>query len=222
VPGYSELVDEGDSKRLEYRLGMDAAALTGDQHLRARRSLGVGQIAVLFDDQRPAQRNHHEDAHQAARDRQDRDARDVEIVAHQQNRGDREDDPRRDRVRRRAGGLDDVVFEDGGAAEPAEDRDRENGNRDRCADGEPDLQREVHVRGTEDQPEHDSQHDGANSQLGRRLGCRDVGLVGCARDGGRRCGVGRWAVHRGHNLRPGWRGCPGRTWMTRAVYSALL
>jgi hypothetical protein len=91
---------------------VNAAALAGDQHLGARRPLGVGQVAVLLDDQRAPQRDHHEHAHQTACDRQDGDARDVEVVAHQQNRGNREHDPRRYRVRSRARRLNDVVLED--------------------------------------------------------------------------------------------------------------
>src|SRR6266542_2158275 len=115
-------------------------------------AIAGGLMGVLLDDQRAPQRDHHQHAHQAAGDRQDRHARDVEIVAHQQNRGDREDDPRRYGIRRRPGGLDDVVFEDRRAAQPPEDRDRQYGNRNRCADGETDLQREINVRRAEDEP----------------------------------------------------------------------
>src|SRR6266545_6975634 len=176
---------------------MDPAPLPGDQHLGARRPLGVGKIAVLFHDQRAAERNHHQDAHQPACNRQDRDAPNVEVVAHQQNRRDRKDDSRRHRIRRRAGRLDNVVFENRGAAKPAEDRNRQNGNWDRGADGEPDLERQVDVRRAENQPEQHAEHDGPGGQLGGGLGRRNVGLV---RGGG--------GSHRPQNLRPKLRRCP--------------
>src|SRR3989441_5079960 len=54
---HQKLVDERDAECLEYRLGVDAAALTGDQHFGARSALGVGQIAVLFHNQGAPQRS---------------------------------------------------------------------------------------------------------------------------------------------------------------------
>ena len=90
---HEKLVDERDAERLKHRLGVYAAAFAGDQHLGARRPFGVRQVAMLFDDERAAQRNHHQHTHQPAGDRENRDARDVEIVAHQQNGGDREHYP---------------------------------------------------------------------------------------------------------------------------------
>ena len=43
-----------------------AAALAGDQHVGAGGAFGIGQHAVLLDDQRAPQRHHHQHAEDAA------------------------------------------------------------------------------------------------------------------------------------------------------------
>src|SRR2546425_2587069 len=208
---HQKLVDERDAECLEYRLGVDAAALTGDQHFGARSALGVGQIAVLFHNQGAPQRNHHQHAHQATRDGEDRHARDVEVVAHQQNRGNREHDPRGHRIGCRSGRLDDVILEDRGAAKPPENCDREDGDGDRRADGQTDLQRQIDVRGAEDQAEQHAQRNRARRELGRSLAGGGVRLVRrptCSGSIRRRWMGRRDARHRRHNLRLQWRQCP--------------
>ena len=57
----------------EDRLRERAAALAGDQHVGARRPFGIGQHAVLLDDERAPERHHHQHAHDAAGERQHQD-----------------------------------------------------------------------------------------------------------------------------------------------------
>ena len=79
-----------------------------------------------------------------------------------------------ERFSRRAGGLDDVVFEDGGAAERAEDADGENGDGDGRGNGESGTQADVDSYGTEEQAEERAEDDGANGEFGQRLFGRNV------------------------------------------------
>ena len=134
-----------------------AAALAGDEHFGAGRAFGVGQHAVLLDDQRAAQRHHHQHAEDAAGEGQHRDLEVVEVagaVRHQEDqRRDREDDAAGDRFARRSDRLDDVVLEDRRAAELLEHRDREHRDRDRGADRQPGAQPEIDRRGAEEEPE---------------------------------------------------------------------
>ena len=46
-----------------------AAALPGDEHLRAGRAFRIGQSGVLFDDEGPAHGHHHQHADDAPRPR---------------------------------------------------------------------------------------------------------------------------------------------------------
>src|SRR2546421_11874057 len=71
----------------------------------------------------------------------------------------------------------DVVLEDRGAAERAEDRDREHRDRDGGAHGEPDLECQVDARRTEDEPEHHPQQQRTGRELGGEVRRRDVGGV---------------------------------------------
>ena len=171
---------------------MHAALLARDQHLGTGGALGVGEGIVLLDDERPPQRDHHQDPHEPAHHREDRDAADVQVVSHEQDRGDREHDACRDGIRRRARGLDDVVLEDRGAAQRAEDRNRQDGDRDRGADGEADLQGEIDVRRAEDESQDDAEHERARRELRGRLSRWDVRLmVGHRRDNLTRGDTGR-------------------------------
>ena len=64
------------------------AALAGDEHFRAGGALRIGQHAVLLDDQRAAQRHHHQHAENAAGKREQEDLRVVEVgraVRHQKD-----------------------------------------------------------------------------------------------------------------------------------------
>ena len=90
----------------------------GLQHLGARRALGILEHAVLLDDERAPQRDHHQDAEQAAEHRDEHDARDLEIEAEDHDRRHRHADAEGDRLAGRARRLDDVVLEDRRVAQP--------------------------------------------------------------------------------------------------------
>ena len=61
-----ELVGGRDAHAGKYHSGLGTALLSGHQNLGAGRALGIGQHAVLLDDQRLAQRNHEQHAQHAA------------------------------------------------------------------------------------------------------------------------------------------------------------
>ena len=67
---------------------------------------------MLLDDERPPQRDHHQDAEQAAEHRDDHDAGQVHVEAEEHQGRHRHADAEGDRLAGRAGRLDDVVFED--------------------------------------------------------------------------------------------------------------
>ena len=52
---------------------------SGLQHFRARRALRIFQVTVLLHDERATQRNHHQDSDQSAQNRDQHDARNLEI-----------------------------------------------------------------------------------------------------------------------------------------------
>ena len=112
---------------------------------------------MFLDDQRAAQRHHHQHAEDAAGEGQHRDLEVVEVVRavrrQEDQRRDGEDDAAGDRLAGRADRLDDVVLEDRRAAELLQHRDREHGDRDRGADGQAGAQPEIDGGGAEQQPE---------------------------------------------------------------------
>src|SRR5450631_1651108 len=57
-----ERVQSAQTQAKEDTAGQGAALFTGDQHVGASRSLGIGQVAVFFDNQLTTQRNHEEHA----------------------------------------------------------------------------------------------------------------------------------------------------------------
>ena len=73
---------------------------------------GYLRMPCCCDDQRAAQRDHHQDAEQAAEHRDQHHARDLQVEAEDQDRRHRDADAEGDRLARRAGGLHDVVLED--------------------------------------------------------------------------------------------------------------
>src|SRR6266699_1886658 len=176
-PRLEEFVDEAQPERLKQALGLHAALLAGDEDLRAGGALRIDQRVVLLDDQRPAQRDHHQHAHQPAHRREQRHATDLQVVAHQEDGRNGEDHPGGHGVAGRARGLHDVVLEDRGAAERAEDRDREHRDRDGGAHGEPDLECQVDARRAEDEPEHYAQQQRTRRELGGEVRRRDGGVV---------------------------------------------
>ena len=100
----------------------------GQQDIRAGSAFGVGEPAVLLDDQLSPQRNHEEDAQQAAQQRQQKDARVFQVEAEKDQRRQGEDDAGGDRLAGVAGGLDNIIFQDRSAAEGAQDADRKHGD----------------------------------------------------------------------------------------------
>ncbi len=156
--------------------GERAAALAGDEHIGAGGAFGIGQGVVLLHDELAAQRNHEKHAEPAADERQHEDARVLEIEAEKHQRGQREDDARGDGLAGVAGGLDDVVFEDGGAAEGAQNADGEHRDGNGCGDGEPGAQAHIDRDGAKDEAEETAQQKGAKSELGRMFFGRDKGL----------------------------------------------
>ena len=151
------LPQRADAEAAEHQRRQLAAALAGDQHVGAGRAFRVGQHAVLLDDQRAAQRHHHQHAEDAAGEGQHRDLEVVEVaraVGRQEDqRRDGEDDAAGDRFAGRSDRLDDVVLENRRAAELLQHRDREHGDRDRRADRQAGAQPEIDGRGAEQQPE---------------------------------------------------------------------
>jgi len=87
---------------------------------------------VFFDDELATQRNHEKDAEPSAEqgERENSPEGEFGAEAEEDQRWDGEHDSGGERFARGAGGLHDVVFEDGGAAEGAKDADGEDGDRD--------------------------------------------------------------------------------------------
>ena len=118
---------------------------------------GIGQGAVLLHDELAPQRDHEEHAEPSADEGEDEDARVLEIEAEEDQRRQGEDDAGRDRLAGIAGGLDDVVLEDGGAAKRAQDADGEHRDRDRGRHRQARAQSDVDGDGAEENPEERTQ-----------------------------------------------------------------
>ncbi len=86
---------------------------------------------MFLHNQLPAQRNHKKHAEPAAKksEREDSPEGELRAEAKEDQRRESEHDAGGERFSRRAGGLDDVVFQDGGAPECPQDADGENGDR---------------------------------------------------------------------------------------------
>ncbi len=74
--------------------------------------------------------------------------------------------------------LDDVVFEDAGAAEGAEDGDGEDGDGDGGGYGEAGAEADVDGDGSEEDAEEGAEDEGAGGELGAGLGGGDEGFEG--------------------------------------------
>ena len=137
----------------------------GAQEFRGRDPLG--ELQVLVDDQRPAQRHGEQHAEQAAEadDREHPPVVEPAPVAEDDQRREREHGARRDRRSGRGAGGDDVVLEDAAASEQAQHPHRDHRRRDRGGDRETGKQPEVGVgRGQYDR-QQDRQQDGTERQL---------------------------------------------------------
>ena len=162
-----ERVEAAEAEAEKDAAGQRAAFFAGDQHVGAGGAFGVRQRAVLLHNELAAQRNHEQHAEPAADQRQHEDARVLEIEAEKDQRRQREDDARGDGLAGVAGGLDDVVLKNRGAAEGAQDADGEHRDGDRGGDGEAGAQAHVDGDGAEDEAEEAAQQNGAKRELGR-------------------------------------------------------
>ncbi len=156
------------------------AAFACHEDVRARGAFGVGQRSVLLDDEGPAQRHHHQHAEDPPGEGEHRDLEIREerlaAFAEEEQRRDREDDTRGHRLAGRSDRLDDVVLEDGRAAEALEDRDGQDGDGNGGTHGQPGAKPQVDRGRAEDQAEERTEQDGPGRELRRGLGCRHVGL----------------------------------------------
>src|SRR6202007_1981023 len=100
-----------------------ATAFASDEHVRACCAFGKCEVAVLFHDELAAQRHHEEHAQPSAEKRERENSPEGEFGAEakKDQRGKGEHHSSGERFSRGAGGLHDVVFENGGAAERAQD-----------------------------------------------------------------------------------------------------
>jgi hypothetical protein len=194
-PGLEEVfvleegIDAAQSEAEEDAAGEGAALLAGDQHVGAGRAFGVLEIAVLLNDELAAQGNHEQYAQPAADQRQKEDARVLEIEAQKDQRGQRKDDARSDRLAGVAGGLDDIVLEDRGAAEGPQNTNRKHRDGDRGGHRESGPQAHVDGDPSKDDAEKRSQKNGAQSEFGALLTGRHKRLKdGRWKDGGRNVG----------------------------------
>ncbi len=125
-------------------------------------------------DQRAAKGDHHQDAEQRAEHGHQRDARDFQVEAEDEDRGHGDPEAEGDRLARRAGGLHDVVLEDGGIAHAglrreAEKRDGDHRHGNGGADRQPDLENQIERRGAEHHAEeraHDHRAQGEFVEAG--------------------------------------------------------
>ena len=92
--------------------------------------------------------------------------------------GQGEDDSGGDGLAGVSGGLDDVVFEDAGSAEGAEDGDREDRDGDGGGYGEAGAEADVDGDSSEEDAEESAEDKGADGELGARLGGGDEGFEG--------------------------------------------
>ncbi len=121
---------------------------------------------MLLDDELAAQGNHEQHAQPAADEREHEDARVLEIEAEKNKRREGEDDAGGDGLAGIAGGLDDVVFEDGGAAEGPQNTDGEHSDGDGGGHGEAGAQAHVDRNRAEDDAEDGAEKKGSEGELG--------------------------------------------------------
>src|ERR1035438_7942866 len=118
-----ECVEAAESESEKDARGEAAAALASHQHVGAGGAFGIDEGSVLFDDELAAQGNHEENAQPSAEERECEDAGRFKIEAQEDERRQCEDNARGDGLSGVSRGLDDVVLEDAGAAEGAQDGD---------------------------------------------------------------------------------------------------
>jgi hypothetical protein len=135
---------------------------------------------VLLDDQCTSERHHHQHAEDAAGEGEHRDLQVIEIAGalrHQEDeRRDGEHDAAGHGLAGRPDGLDDVVFEDRRTAELLQYGNGQDGDGNRCGNGQPGAQAEIDRRGAEDDTEQRTDQDRLDGEFRRRLCRRNVWL----------------------------------------------
>ena len=95
--------------------------------------------------------------------------------------GKGENRARSDRLASRGDGLDDVIFEDGGVAEKAQERHRDDGRRDTGGNGHAGIEAEIGVGCAKNQGEERAEDKGAERQLAKFGGWKRGGVIGLRR-----------------------------------------
>ncbi len=140
------------------------------------------------------QRDHEQDAQPPAQQCENEDAGVLEVEAEKDQRRQRKNNARGNRLPGVAGGLHDVVFKDGRAAQRPQHRDRQHRDGDGRGDGKPGPQPDVDRDRAEEQPEKRAQQQSAGGELRllllRRRHKRLNGVCVGARGQGRRLRFG--------------------------------
>ncbi len=152
------------------------AALARQQHIRAGRPFRVGKPPMLFHNQLPPQRDHKQHAQPAAQQRQEEDARILQVEAQKNQRGQCKDNPGGNGLSGIAGSLHNIVFKDGRAAQRTQHRNRQHRNRNGSRDGKPRAQTYIHRDRAEQQAEERTQQQCPCGKLGPLLRRCDIGM----------------------------------------------
>ena len=171
-----ESVKAAETEAEEDAGGEGTAAFACHEDVGAGGALGVGEGTVLFDDELAAEGDHEEDAEPSAEEGEGEDAGGFEVEAEEDERGEGEDDSGGDGLAGVSGGLDDVVFEDAGAAEGSEDGDGEDGDGDTGGNCKACAETDIDGDSTEEDAEEGSEDEGSCRELGARFGGWDEGL----------------------------------------------
>lgn len=189
-PGFEEVlvleegVEAAEAEAEKDAAGEGAALFTGDEHVGAGCAFRVGEGAVLLHDELAAQGDHEEHAQPAADEGQEKDAGVLKIEAEEDQCREGEDDAGGDGLASVAGGLDNIVFENGRAAKGAQDTDGEDRDGDGGGYGEAGAEAHVDGDGAKDEAEEAAEEDGAEGELGTVFFGRDKGPeLGCPKIG---------------------------------------
>ena len=156
--------------------GERASAITRHKHVSASRAFRVEQIAVLFDDELAAQRNHEEHAQPSADQRQKKYAPVFQRKPQKNQRRQGENDAAGDRFTGGAGRLHDIVFKDGDFAEGAQDADRKHRDGNGCRYCKSCAQPHIDGDCAEKKAGNNAGQDGAQGEFGNTCFRIDVGL----------------------------------------------
>ena len=181
-PGFEEVsileegVDAAEAQAEENAAGERATALAGDEHVGAGGAFGVRQGAMFLHDELATERNHEQNAEPAADQGEHEDTGVFEIEAEKDQRGQGKDDTGGDGLAGVAGGLDNVVLKDGGAAEGAENADGEDCDGNGGGDGEAGTQADIDGHGSKDKSEERAEKNGSEREFGTVLAGRNEGV----------------------------------------------